>query len=81
MYAIRSYYDAAAFAADAMSKNSFLQNNASMLKAYMLASATDYVSGGHDRVGEGGIKFQPTNNTNLAYWMNPNNDVPFTDIV
>ncbi len=67
---------AAAFAADAMSNESFLKNSASLLKAYMLASATDAVSGGHDRVGEGGIKFQPNiKNTFIGYSKSSRNEL------
>lgn len=40
-------------------KNLLLTMTLPAIALNMLASATDAVNGGHDRVGEGGIKIQP----------------------
>ena len=71
---------AAAFAADAISHNSFLNfGRASMMKAHMIASATDVIGGGRDRVGEGGINFYSSKikSKSLAHYSNGNSESPF----
>ncbi len=71
---------AAAFAADAMSHNSFLNvGRAPMMKAHMIASATDAIGGGRNRVGEGGINFYSSKvkSKSLAYYNDGNSETPF----
>ncbi len=52
---------ATALAADAMSIEPQLKTSSALLKAYMIASATKNITGGKNKTGEGGIKFQALN--------------------
>lgn len=60
----------AAVAADIMSQGEYFQNSSAMIKAIMIAGASDPVSGGTAKVGEGGVDlFTSTwQVTNTAYW-------------
>jgi hypothetical protein len=49
---------AAAFAADMISNKRYLRGKPYLLKAKMLAAATDWIKGGYDKVGLGGIDFR-----------------------
>lgn len=64
---------AAAFAADMMSGASYLVQRPYLLKAKMLAGATDSISGGYDKVGLGGIDFLSTHYSGHASWWSGNN--------
>lgn len=72
----------AALAADAMSRGSYWQNSAAMIKALVIAGASDPVSGGRDKVGEGGVDLFTMTwfNTNSAAWYDANPSGPFTPI-
>jgi hypothetical protein len=70
----------AAMTADVMSQGTYWQNSAAMMKAVVIAGATDPVSGTRDQVGEGGVDlFTMTwQNTNSAYWYDANPTRPFS---
>ncbi|MBN2895966.1 MAG: S8 family serine peptidase [Campylobacterales bacterium] len=78
---------AAAIAADILAENPFLQGNVPVLKAMMLASATDVIGDVDDAettedsaVGAGGINVQRPiyNDRFAAYWYDPNGNGPFS---
>lgn len=57
---------AAAFTADMMSSSTYLRYRPYLAKAKLIAGATDPISGGSDRVGEGGIDFRSAQYS--GYW-------------
>ncbi|MBL8251696.1 MAG: S8 family serine peptidase [Candidatus Competibacter sp.] len=59
---------AAAFAADMMSHSTYLQYRPQLVKAKMLAGATDPISGGYDKVGLGGIDFASAQWSGHWFW-------------
>ncbi|MBK7543451.1 MAG: S8 family serine peptidase [Candidatus Competibacteraceae bacterium] len=59
---------AAAFAADMMSHSTYLQYRPQLVKAKLLAGATDPISGGYDKVGLGGIDFASAQWSGHWYW-------------
>lgn len=59
---------AAAFAADMMSHSSYLQYRPQLVKAKMLAGATDLISGGYNKVGLGGIDFASAQWNGHWFW-------------
>jgi len=78
---------AAAIAADILAENPFLQGNVPVLKAMMLASATDVIGDVDDvnttedsAVGAGGINVQRSiyNDRFAAYWYDPDGNGPFS---
>jgi len=76
---------AAAFAADAMSHNSFLRASPAMLRAFLLAGATDRItdtlgSTSDKAVGAGGMDFYDSlfKSTYLAYWWDLSGNSPFS---
>lgn len=74
----------AALAADVMSQGAYWRSSAAMMKAVVIAGATDPITVANrdirDRVGEGGVDlFTMTwQLTNSAYWRDWNPDRPFT---
>ncbi len=68
---------AAAFAANILSVyKEWILGRPALIKAHMLAAATDIISGGPDRVGVGGINFlsNPWNPLAMMWWEGENND-------
>ncbi len=65
---------AAAFAADMMSSSTYLKYRPHMVKAKMLAGATDTISGGWDKVGLGGIDFASAQWSGSAKWYEGENN-------
>ncbi len=66
---------AAAFAADMMSDLTVLMDRPYLLKARMLAGATDVIQGNSDQLGVGGIDFQSAHYDGYwAYWAGANGD-------
>jgi len=64
---------AAAFAADMMSASSYLKLRPQLVMAKMLAGATDPITGGYDKVGQGGIDFLSTQYSgHWAWWSGGN---------
>jgi hypothetical protein len=64
---------AAAFAADMMSSSTYLQYRPQLLKAKILAGATDAITGGFDKVGLGGIDFASAQFNGYWQWYSGNN--------
>ncbi|MCP4345629.1 MAG: S8 family peptidase [Desulfobacterales bacterium] len=68
---------AAGFAANILSKyKSWVTGRPSLIKAHMMAAATDVISGDPDKVGVGGINFlsNPWNPGAMMWWEGGNND-------
>ncbi|HNP28103.1 MAG TPA: S8 family serine peptidase [Nitrospirales bacterium] len=65
---------AAAFAADMMSHRTFLQYRPYLLRANMLAGATDPIAGGFNKVGLGGIDFASAHWNGWYWYWTGNND-------
>lgn len=64
---------AAAFAADMMSASTYLQLRPHLVMAKLLAGATDSITGGYDKVGQGGIDFLSSQyNGHWAWWSGGN---------
>jgi hypothetical protein len=64
---------AAAFAADMMSASSYLKLRPQLVMAKMLAGATDPITGGYDKVGQGGIDFLSAQYSgHWAWWSGGN---------
>jgi len=59
---------AAAFAADMMSHSTYLQYRPQLVKAKIMAGATDPISGGYDKVGLGGIDFASAQWSGHWFW-------------
>ncbi|MGB2680343.1 MAG: S8 family serine peptidase [Candidatus Competibacter sp.] len=59
---------AAAFAADMMSHSTYLQYRPQLVKAKIMAGATDPISGGQDKVGLGGIDFASAQWSGHWFW-------------
>ncbi len=64
---------AAAFSADMMSHSTYLQYRPYLLKAKLLAGATDPISGGYGKVGLGGIDFRSAQWSGYWAWYSGNN--------
>lgn len=64
---------AAAFAADLMSAYSSLIGRPHLLKAKMIAGASDPITGGVDKVGKGGIDFYRSVYNGNSYWWSGGN--------
>jgi hypothetical protein len=64
---------AAAFAADMMSSYTYLRGKPYLVKAAMLAGATDSIAGGSDKVGLGGIDFISAYYSGYMFWYEGNN--------
>ena len=64
---------AAAFAADMMSSSTYLKGKPYLVKAKMLAGATDGIGGGSNKVGLGGIDFASAHWSGHAFWWEGNN--------
>jgi hypothetical protein len=64
---------AAAFAADMMSGYTYLRGKPYLVKAAMLAGATDSITGGSDKVGLGGIDFLSAYYSGYDYWYEGDN--------
>jgi hypothetical protein len=75
---------AAGIAANLMSYNGFYKDSsAALVKAAMIAGATDPVYGGYIKTGEGGIDMLTTSRelTNAAWWYDQNPTRPFSENV
>ncbi len=59
---------AAAFAADMMSHSTYLQYRPQLVKAKIMAGATDSISGGYNKVGLGGIDFASAQWSGHWFW-------------
>jgi hypothetical protein len=59
---------AAAFAADMMSHSTYLQYRPQLVKAKIMAGATDPISGGYNKVGLGGIDFASAQWSGHWFW-------------
>lgn len=59
---------AAAFAADMMSHSTYLQYRPQLVKAKIMAGATDPIGGGYDKVGLGGIDFTSAQWSGHWFW-------------
>ena len=71
---------AAAFAADLMSKYTWLQLRPSWVKGLMLSGATNDIDGGVEKVGVGGIDFYRSYyNGKLILWRGNNNSFSYFD--
>lgn len=64
---------AAAFAADMMSSSTYLKYRPYLLKAKLLAGATDTISGGYDKTGLGGIDFASAQWSGYYQWYSGGN--------
>jgi hypothetical protein len=64
---------AAAFAADMMSSSTYLKGKPYLVKAKMLAGATDAITGGSDKVGLGGIDFASAQWSGYYQWYEGEN--------
>jgi len=64
---------AAAFAADMMSDSSYLKLRPQLVMAKMLAGATDPITGGYEKVGQGGIDFLSAQYSGHWAWWSGNN--------
>jgi hypothetical protein len=65
---------AAAFAADMMSSSTYLKGRPYLVKAKMLAGATDPITGGWDKVGLGGIDFESAHWSGYYQWYEGENN-------
>jgi hypothetical protein len=65
---------AAAFTADMMSSSTYLKGKPYLVKAKMLAGATDAISGGSDKVGLGGIDFASAQWSGYYQWYEGENN-------
>ncbi|MDR4499002.1 MAG: S8 family serine peptidase [Candidatus Scalindua sp.] len=71
---------AAGFAADLMSAYPSFRFRPYLVKAAMLAGASNTISGGADKVGTGGINFYRTYyNSNFFWWTGSNSDFSYFD--
>jgi hypothetical protein len=59
---------AAAFAADMMSHSTYLKYRPQLVKAKIMAGATDSISGGYNKVGLGGIDFASAQWSGHWFW-------------
>lgn len=64
---------AAAFSADMMSSSTYLKNRPYLVKAKLLAGATDSISGGYDKTGLGGIDFASAQWSGYYQWYSGGN--------
>ncbi len=64
---------AAAFTADMMSNSTYLRHKPYLAKAKLLAGATDYISGGSNKVGLGGIDFRSAQWSGYYQWYSGSN--------
>lgn len=64
---------AAAFAADMMSSSTYLKYRPYLLKAKLLAGATDNISGGYDKTGLGGVDFASAQWSGYYQWYSGSN--------
>ncbi len=64
---------AAAFSADMMSRSTYLKYKPYLVKATLLAGATDAIIGGSDKVGLGGIDFASAQWSGYYQWYTGNN--------
>ena len=64
---------AAAFAADMMSSSTYLKYKPYLVKAKLLAGATDSITGGYNKVGLGGVDFASAQWNGYYVWWEGNN--------